>query len=115
MKTGNEVVGTAHEITDEYVSVHDDDEVVVILKDFIGGWETSCDAEFSGLPEDTVVEKVEFDWEDNKTKDQTDNTMVVSSSLAKSNEDNKQKIVYMCIGSGITLIVVLIAKLLNLV
>ena len=40
LKTGNEIEGTVHEITSEYVSVLREDEVIVILKDLIGAWET---------------------------------------------------------------------------
>lgn len=118
LKTGNEIEGTVHEITSEYVSVLREDEVIVILKDLIGAWETKQEEqEFFGLSEDTVVEKVEFDWEENKTKDQTDSAVVFSSRQGnpEQNIELKHKVMYMLIGSGATLTIIFIVKIFNLV
>ncbi|WP_372370727.1 hypothetical protein [Candidatus Uabimicrobium sp. HlEnr_7] len=124
LKTGSEVEGIVHEITAEYVSVIHQDEVIVVLKDLIGGWETQKnnstkeeDQEFSGLAEDTVIEKVEFDWEENKTKDQTDSAMVYSSPQRDLEQkiDTKHKVIYMLMGSAITLVTIFIVKFFNLV
>ncbi|BBM87827.1 hypothetical protein [Candidatus Uabimicrobium amorphum] len=118
LKTGNEIEGTVHEITSEYVSVLRENEVIVILEDLIGAWETKQDdQEFFGLSEDTVVEKVEFDWEENKTKDQTDSAVVFSSRHNNTEEkiELKHKVMYMLMGSGATLVIIFIIKFFNLV
>lgn len=117
LKTGTEVHGIVHEITDQYISVHNENEVIVILEEYIAGWkmktgDTSVE-EFSGLSEDTVVEKVEFDWEEDKTKDQTESTMTFSSPKVRSlkQEDLKSKWLYMGIGSAVTIIILFIENL----